>query len=53
MFRTVLAYTLRNGVRRAKAALEGRPFEEPDSFENRFGPALGDALTAAARDNGT
>jgi 2-polyprenyl-6-methoxyphenol hydroxylase-like FAD-dependent oxidoreductase len=41
----------RNGIRRAKAALEGRMLEEPDSFKARFGLAFGDALAAAARYN--
>jgi 2-polyprenyl-6-methoxyphenol hydroxylase-like FAD-dependent oxidoreductase len=41
----------RNGIRRARAALEGRLLEEPDTFKKRFGLAFGDALAAAARYN--
>lgn len=41
----------RNGIRRAKAAAEGRLLEKPDSFKKRFGLAFGDALAAAARYN--
>lgn len=41
----------KNGIRRAKAALEGRLLDEADSFKKRFGLAFGDALAAAGRYN--
>ena len=40
----------KSGIKRAKAILEGRSLDKPDSFKKWFGLAFGDAMAAASRE---
>lgn len=40
----------RRGIRRARASMDNRPFETPDTLKRWLALAFGDALSAAARD---
>lgn len=40
----------KNGIKRARAILEGRTLDKPDSFKKWFGLAFGDAMAAASRE---
>ena len=40
----------KGGIKRARALLEGRTLDKPDSFKKWFGLAFGDAMSAASRE---